>query len=122
MIADSDRSLAILVASAPYKARSARHELDVALAAAALDFRLEVYFLGSALLQLVTGSAAEALLPPGYRGWGALPDLGDARFFAEQAWLDRMRAGGATMALPVEGLDPAAMKRRWRGCRHSMVL
>lgn len=122
MIAGVDNSLAILVASPPYRTRSARQELDVALAAAALDFRLEVYFLGSALLQLITVSAPDALLPPGYRGWGALPDLGDTRCYAEQAWLERIRQGGADVVLPVEGLDPTAMKQRWRGCRHSLVL
>ena len=68
MAAPTGLTLGLLVARPPYAARAPRAELDLALAAAALDYRLEIYFLGSAVLQLADDRGAEpAMLPSGYR-------------------------------------------------------
>ena len=121
--AGGGRQLALLVRDRPYRRRAARAELDTALAAAAMDFHLELYFLGSAVLQLADGrDPTAALLPPGYRGWSALPDLTEVRAFADTAWLQRCTADGIGLVLPVQGLDPAAMAQRWRACSHALLL
>ena len=61
--------LALLVTAPPFQGREPRAELDIALAGLALDHRVEVYFLGEAVLQLaLTREAGDALLPPGCRG------------------------------------------------------
>ncbi|MDT8320611.1 MAG: DsrE family protein [Xanthomonadales bacterium] len=118
-----DKRLAVLVATGPYRARAARSELDLALTAASLDFRVEVYFLGSALLQLATGrDPAMALLPAGYRGWAALPELGDAHFFADRAWLARCSDLAVELVAPVTGLGAQDMRQAWRECRYSVLL
>ena len=120
--AESPR-LALLVRSAPHRHRETRAEPDLALASAALDYRLEVYFLGHAVMQLASGKAnSEALLPAGYRAWAAVPELSDARFFAEAGCLGRLEGQGVEWVLPVEKLDTESMRLRWRNCDHVMVL
>ncbi len=53
-----------------------------------MDFTLEVYFLGSALMQLAEDRDGKAaMLPAGYRAWAALPDLAEVAVFAEPEWL-----------------------------------
>ena len=124
MAAATDRpSIALLVKSGPYHSRESRSELDLALAALALDFRLEVYFSGDALLQLAEAKdPSGAQLPPGYKAWAALPDMGEVRLFAESAWLSRCELLGISLTMPVEGLGHARMKQRWRRCDKVLVL
>jgi sulfur relay (sulfurtransferase) DsrF/TusC family protein len=115
--------LALLVRRGPYRQRAARADLDVALAAAALDFDLDLYFLDAALLQLAAGrDGAAALLPAGYRAWGALPDLTRLRAYAEREWLERCARHSIELLLPVQGLDANEMTVRWRRCRHALLL
>ena len=123
MAADRQNSLALIVGTTPYHRRSARSDLDIALAAAALEFRLEVYFLGSAVLQLAAQrDAAPAMLPSGYRAWASLPDLCGADLFAEEVWLGYCVRRNLELILPVEALSPGDLRRAWRGCRHAWVL
>ena len=115
--------LALIIRSRPYAHRAARADLDFALAAAALDFELEIYFMGDALLQLADRRNAEAaMLTPGYRAWAALPDLVGTRIFAEAAWTERCRENGIGLILPVESLSAERMNRAWRDCPQVMVL
>ena len=116
-------SLALLVRGAPYQQRDTRSKPDLALASAALDFRLEIYLLGQAALQLATGKdGTAAMLPPGYRAWAAVPDLTEARVFAETKVLEGLKSRGVEMMLAVEGLDAEQMKTRWRSCDQVIVL
>ena len=116
-------AFALLVRSHPYQRRSARAELDVALAALVMDFRIEVYFIGSAILQLLADrDTAPALLPAAYRAWGTLPDLGEFALYAERFWLDRLAVTDVPLLMPVEALESAQMRQRWRLCDYSMVL
>jgi sulfur relay (sulfurtransferase) DsrF/TusC family protein len=120
-------SLALIVRSGPYRRRSARSQLDVALAAAALDMNLEVYFVGGALLQLAPQrDVSAALLPAGYRGWAGLAELADPLFpvgvYAEQRWLERCVTAGIELNPKPQALGEAQMRRRWRGCHRVLVL
>ena len=118
-----DRRLALIVRGLPYGHRAPRADLDLALAAAALDFQLEVYFVGPALLQLAADrDGAAAGLPPGYRAWAALPDLADVQLFAEHEWLRRCTEHGIDLLLPVAGLDEGRMRAGWRQCRTALVV
>ena len=115
--------LALLVTAAPFAGREPRAELDIALAALALDRVVEVYFVGPAVLQLLTARNPDAaLLPPGYGAWPALFELGEARLFAEQAWLDRCERLGLDLDDSIEGLEGEAMRSRWRAGRQVLAL
>jgi hypothetical protein len=65
---------------------------------------------------------AAALLPAGYRAWAALPELTALRAYAERAWLERCARDSIDLLLPVQALDAAGMKARWRECRHVLLL
>lgn len=115
--------ICLLVTAAPFAGRESRAELDVAMAAAAMDYRLEVYFLGDALMQLareVRGAAA--LLPPGLKGWSALPELGEVSIFAEQSQLARLEDLGIATAVEILALDENSMRTRWREAAKVMVI
>jgi sulfur relay (sulfurtransferase) DsrF/TusC family protein len=119
----ADKRLALIVRGAPYGRRAPRADLDLALAAAALDFELEIYFIGESLLQLAAerdGTAAH--LPPGYRAWAALPDLCKVRIFGERQWVRRCECAGIELAVPVEGLDSDRMRSSWRTSRRALVV
>lgn len=115
--------LALLVTRGPFSSRDARAELDVAMAAAALDRRLELFFIGDGLLQLARErDAGPALLPPGARGWAALPELAAVRAFASDEDLRRCERLGIEFILPVEPLPAESLRRRWRRAAQAMVL
>jgi sulfur relay (sulfurtransferase) DsrF/TusC family protein len=115
--------LGLIVNAPPYRSRVARDGVDFALAAAAMEFDLRIYFPGAAILQLVVArDPSAAKLPGGYRAWAALPDLTDTRVFAQRRWEKFCRAGGLQLALPVEALDAGRMKQSWRHCDHVVVL
>lgn len=123
MVTPGPDGICLMVRSRPYEHRAARADLDLALAAAALDFRLDVYFLGSALMQLAAGrETAPAMLPAGYRSWAALPDLAEVRLHAQREWLDRCERRGIRLLLPVEAMSAEQMKQKWRRCRHALVI
>ena len=116
-------ALALVVRSHPYAARSARENLDLALAAAALDRPLQLYFIGAALLQLVAQrDVSAALLPTGYRAWSSLPGLGEAQFYAEREWLKRCERNGLDLMVPVTALGAEEMRAAWRDCRQLLAL
>ena len=115
--------LALLVATPPYAGRDARSELDVALAALAMEQRLELYFTGAGLLQLVREREPRpARLPAGYRGWAALPDLGDVGVFGEADGLRRLARLGLETELPVTPLAATELAQRWRAAARAMAL
>lgn len=115
--------LALLVRSPACSTRESRAQLDVALAALSLDFSVELYFVGDAVLQLAADRrGAEAGMPAGFRAWAALPELGEVKVFAEAAWIARCEQGGTEWLLPVEGLGHARMKTAWRECDRVVVL
>lgn len=110
--------LGVLVGSPPGTRRESRADVDVAFAAMSLDFALDVYFLGSAVLQLASDTrTAAAQLPPGYKAWSALHDLGDIRLFAEAIWVERCTAQGIEWTIRPQALDPRQFARQWRACR-----
>lgn len=116
-------SLALIIQSGPYQSRVARDGIDFALAAAAMEMELRVYFPGQAVMQLARDrSCGHALLPGGYRAWSALPELSPARIFAERSWLDFFQSKGVEWVMPVEALSGPALKQSWRACDHAVVL
>ena len=115
--------LALIIRSGPYQNRAARADIDLALAAATMDFELHVYFYGAAILQLARErDPAGALLPAGLRAWAALPELADATFYCEQAWLDFCQREQIGLVVPVNGMNPDDVGEDWRRHRHVMVI
>ena len=114
---------ALVVRAHPYQRRSARAELDIALAALTMDFRVEIYFVGASILQLLAErNAGPAALPAAYRAWASLPDLGECGMFAEQSWVDRLATADVELVIPVQGLNPDDWQLAWRRCDYSMVV
>jgi len=123
MSENPNSTLALIVQSMPYENRVARANIDLALAAAAMDFELHVYFSGAAIMQLalerdVTG----AMLSAGYRAWAALPELAATFIYGERSWLDYCQQKDIELVMPVRGLSPSGMKSAWRRHAHAMVL
>lgn len=115
--------LALIVRGHPWSQRAARADLDLALAAAAMNYTLEVYFLGSALMQLAeTRDGKPAMLPAGYRAWAALPDLAEVAVFADPEWLRQCDRAAIQLILPVQPLSAEAMQSGWRRCDHILVI
>jgi sulfur relay (sulfurtransferase) DsrF/TusC family protein len=114
--------LGLIVRHPPWRHRAARADLDLALAAVAMDYPVDVYFLGCALLQLAAERDSQAaLLPPGYRAWASLPEQADVRVYAERAWLDVCARRAISLVLEPDPLDPGAMRDSWRRCRHVLM-
>ena len=118
-----DEAIGLVVRQRPYAQRSPRAQLDVALASAALDQSLEVYFLGEAIEQLSGSKRPErAGLPRGLKGWAALPDLVELRCFADgEAKLLRDH-GDLELSLAVEFLSDEALSGRLSKCRHLIAV
>jgi sulfur relay (sulfurtransferase) DsrF/TusC family protein len=118
--------LGLVVRNTAYAQRSARGQLDVALLAAAVDFDLHIYFLGSAVLQLTDrGDLTEAQLPAGYRAWASLPDLferAELQVFVEPDWLEKLHSKGLQTCLPVLPGNPMDMQRDWARCDRLLTL
>jgi sulfur relay (sulfurtransferase) DsrF/TusC family protein len=122
--------LGLVIRSGAYAQRSPRTQLDVALLAATLDFRLSLYFVGEAVLQLAHGhgvrpDTSAALLPPGYRAWASLPGLFERSLlevFAEPHWLDRMQHGGLVASLQLQAMTSEEMRSSWNRCDRVLVL
>lgn len=113
----------MIVRQAPYQQRSARTQLDVALAAATLELPLELFFLGNSVWQLAAERNIQAAgLPRGLKGWGALAQMTEVTFFADQAQLQLMRDAGVETTVGIEAMNPGNMTRRWRGCKRVLTL
>jgi hypothetical protein len=113
----------LLVRSGPYRQRSARSQLDVALVAAALDVPLRLYFLADAALQLADErDTRSAGLPVGYRGWASLASVTSVTVFAEQSWLEHMAELGIEPLLKVQASTRAQMRADWEKCARLLVL
>jgi sulfur relay (sulfurtransferase) DsrF/TusC family protein len=123
MTAVAAERLGLIVRHPPWRHRVARADLDLALAAVAMDYPVDVYFLGSGLLQLAADrDSREALLPIGYRAWASLTEQAEARVYAERAWLDACARRSVSLILEPEPLEPRAMPASWRRCRHVVMV
>ena len=115
--------LALIVRQAPYSQRSARTQLDVALAAATLELPLEVFFLGVSVWQIATErETAAAGFAGGLKGWGAVSQMTSVAFFAEASQLQVLLQQGVETVVAVEGLDGPELAMRWQACGKVMSL
>jgi len=123
MSGNPNSTLALIVQTMPYENRVARANIDLALAAAAMDFDLHVYFSGAAIMQLVLErDVSGAMLTAGYRAWAALPELAATFIYGEQSWLDYCRQKDIELVMPARGLSPSKIKSAWRRHAHVMVV
>lgn len=120
MASGADTRLALVVRSDPLADRSARAQLDVALAAAAMDVPLEVFFVGAGARHLASASStASAGLPSAQRAWPALAGLTAVAAWAEPEIADAADPHGDWVVRPLALADMAA---RWSACRWVLVL
>ena len=115
--------LGLVIRQAPYAQPAPRSQLDMALAAASLEMPLDIFFLGDGVWQLAANrDPAAADLPAGLKGWAAVPDLTDSRFYVHQASHDRFTQLGGKTIVPVTALSGPAIAERWRACSRVMSL
>ena len=121
MTGDVDKALALIVQTRPYENRSARVNIDLALAAAAMNFDLHIYFTGTAIMQLACDrDSSEAMLSAGFRAWAALPELADTIAYGESSWVEYCQQMEIALVMPIQALSASEMKINWR--RHDEVM
>ncbi len=118
------QKLGLVVRQGPGNGRGDREQVDFALAAAAMEIELELFFLGEGLLQLIDTRTAdpEHGVPPGHRAWAALPEMTALRAFAEDGVVAQWQGQGISLLLPVEPLSAAEMNARQLECHRMLVL
>lgn len=114
--------LALIVRSGAYHGRSARDQLDIALAAASLDWTLELFFIGDGVTQLLANSEpGQANLPRGQKGWGGLPHMTPIRCWIEAGSRAQLADAGGLL-LEAEELSARDMLARVQACDHAWVV
>jgi sulfur relay (sulfurtransferase) DsrF/TusC family protein len=115
--------LGLIIRSAPFTGRAARDQLDVALAAATVEYALELFFIGQGALQLVSRhEPAAACLPRGSRGWKSLPTLTEVNAWVEPGARAQFDTLGQPCLLDVAELDGPQMADRLQACDRVWVI
>lgn len=123
MTGDSGFRLGLLIRSGPWCGRSSRDQLDIALAAAALGFELELFFMGAGVLQLLADrDGRQAGLPPGHKAWASLTDLAPTRAWVEQGRFEQIQAAGVGWLMTVQAAEAGAMLVRQAQCDRLLVI
>lgn len=117
------KAIALVVRQPPYAQRSARTQLDVALAAASLELPLEIYFLGDSLWQLATQrEPGPAGLARGLKAWSAVSDMTRVGFYADARQIRQLQKSGVETIIEIEGIEATEMASRWRSCLQVVTL
>jgi sulfur relay (sulfurtransferase) DsrF/TusC family protein len=115
--------IGLLVRSGPFAGRSARDQLDIALAAATLDFDLDLFFVDEGVLLISGGDDPHgAGLPRGTKGWKSLPGLTAVRSFAAADDWERLGGAGVGWLLDVRPVSPEDMAAFLAKCRRVLVV
>ncbi len=115
MVEKAATDLGLVIHTAPFAQRSARTQLDIALAAGVLEMSMEVFFIGPAIYQLVDGKEPHlAGLAGGMRGWKTLPQLSHIRCYAECDWVQRIDS--SRLMLPIEAVSGPVMREKMGRC------
>ena len=97
--------------------------MDIALAAATLDYELELFFIGRGALQLLgTHDPTAAHLPRGSRGWKSLPGLTGVKAWIEPGVAATLDQPGQSLLLPAQELAPSLMAERLAACSRAWVV
>jgi sulfur relay (sulfurtransferase) DsrF/TusC family protein len=116
LIENGQFKVGLIIRSGPSGGHSARDQLDVALAAASLEFELELFFLGAGIQQLRSGQDQN---PAGHKGWKALPGLTRVNAWAlDSGW----KYSEEAMSLEVTTVNSAELAARIAGCSRIMVV
>ncbi len=109
--------LGLVIRSAPWVGRAGRDALDLALAAATLDIALDLFFIGDGALQLLADrEPGPAGLPPGYRAWASLPDLGEVRYHVDADQWAALESSGARCLIEAHRVPAADMPALQAAC------
>jgi len=117
------KKVGLIVRSGPFKGRSSRDQLDLALAAASLELPLEVFFVGEGVLQLrADRDPRAARLPGGIKGWKALPDLTSVNAWVADTAMTDVLSPAAELLLEVKVVSEAELAGRLASCDLAMVI
>jgi len=115
--------MALIIRSGPFSRRSARSQLDMALAAASLEIQLELFFIGPGVLQIITGGEpAAAGLPSGLKAWKSVAELTEVKAWVPDGQWPAIQACGQPMLLNARPLAADEMRARWAGCDRALVI
>ena len=116
-------NIGLLVRSGPFKGRSSRDQLDIALAAACLDFHLELFFIGEGVLQLLADRNARAgSLPGGVKAWKSLPGISSVNAWVAAGVPESRMLESAGALLDIQAASPCEMARRLARCDRVLVV
>ena len=117
------RRLGLLVRQPPWGGRSGRDQLDLAMAAAALEIELELFFIGDGVLQLLDQrQPLAAQLPSTHLGWRALSELTRVQAYAQSGFLSAPLEDEARLLPGLQFLDTGAMHALQGRCDRVLVL
>lgn len=123
MAAAGNRRLGLIVRSAPFRGRSGRDQLDIALAAAAMNYELELLFLGAGEFHLLPGQERDmAALPAGARAWASLPELTRVRAWLTPGAEQRLGRPLDRLLLPCAAAEGPVLARRLGRCDRILVV
>jgi sulfur relay (sulfurtransferase) DsrF/TusC family protein len=115
--------IGLLVRSAPFRGRSGRDQLDLALAAGTLGFDVDLYFRGDGALQLLMQREPQAAgLPEGVRGWQSLSQLTTVSAWVSEAEFRALSGATVRWALDAQPATPAQMAERLAQCAQVLVV
>ena len=115
-------TIGLVVRSGPFQGRSSRDQLDLALAAASLNFHLELFFIGDGVLQLLANRDVSAgQLPGGLKGWKSLPEIASVNAWTADDVPESHVIKGAHALLDVSVVSTLEMARRLAHCDRVLV-
>ena len=110
-------TLGLVISRAPWEGRSGRDSLDIALAAATLDWSVDIYFCAGGLRQLLAAqSGVDAGLPGSPKAWKMLPELSAVRFIADPCEMKFWQEQGAEFVVPLLPLSKSVWGIEQSGC------
>ena len=117
------KKVGLIVRSGPFKGRSSRDQLDMALAAAALELQLEIFFVGEGMLQLrAECDPRTAQLPGAGKGWKALPDLTRVNSWVADTAMTGVFSPAIEHLLEVRAISQSEIADRLAACDLAMVI
>jgi sulfur relay protein TusC/DsrF len=123
MSPQQQQTLGLLVRDGPFRARAPRSQLDMALAAAALEKPLALFFIGHGLLQLLAErDTRTARFPAGLAAWKSLPELTRVSAFACAEDMALLPHRHTALLLDVDVVSRQEMAKLWTACHKVMVL
>jgi tRNA 2-thiouridine synthesizing protein C len=120
---DGSRSVLIVVRHSPYGSSLAKASLDIALAMAAFEQRVDMLFIGDGVLQLCPNQDTQALgVKSISRQLASLPLYDISSIYVDESAATRYQLDLAQAPVPTQALDGPQMHQLMSGFDHLLGL